>query len=62
MTQLPCGAGGAAYKVYREFRTSRRPLNVAFVRAGLPEQETYMPPLRRHTGAAHKLSPGIQKI
>ena len=31
------------HKVYREFRTSRRPLNVAFVRAGLPEQETLCP-------------------
>ena len=30
-------------KVCREFRTSRRPLNAAFVRAGLPEQETLRP-------------------
>ena len=34
---------GAASEIYREFRTSRKPLNVAFVRAGLPEQETLCP-------------------
>ena len=30
--------GGQIYKVDREFRTSRRALNVLSVRAGLPEQ------------------------
>lgn len=39
----PVWRRGAGYKVYREFRTSRRPLNVAFVRAGLPGQETLYP-------------------
>ncbi len=27
-----------------------------------PSRKPYIPPLRRHTGVAHKLSPGIQKI
>ena len=33
-------APGGAYELYREFRTSRRALNVLSVRAGLPEQGT----------------------
>ena len=38
-------APGGAYELYREFRTSRRALNVLSVRAGLPEQESsYAPP------------------
>ena len=36
-------AGGAGYKVYREFRTQRRPLNVAFVLRRTVEQETLYP-------------------
>ena len=35
--------GGAGYKVYREFRTQRRPLNVAFVLRRTVEQETLYP-------------------
>ena len=35
--------GGAGCKVYREFRTQRRPLNVAFVLRRTVEQETLYP-------------------
>ena len=35
--------GGQIYKVDREFRTSRRALNVLSVRAGLSEQATLCP-------------------
>ena len=35
--------GGAGYKLYREFRTQRRPLNVAFVLRRTVEQETLYP-------------------
>ena len=48
--------GGAGYKVYREFRTQRRPLNVAFVLRRTVEQETLYPapPVgdRTHTATA----------
>ena len=37
--------GGQIYKVDREFRTSRRALNVLSVRAGLSEQATLCPAL-----------------
>ena len=53
--------GGAAGKVYREFRTNRRPLNVASVVSRTVEQESsYAPPgARTHprgTSLMQKLS------
>ena len=38
--------GGAGYKVHREFRTQRRPLNVAFVLRRTVEQGTSCPDAR----------------
>ena len=56
-------APGGAYELYREFRTSRRALNVLSVRAGLPEQESsYAPPGARPAPEGHLSCKNCRKI
>ena len=52
-------APAAAYELYREFRTNRRPLNVASVVSRTVEQETSSVPAPRETGGIDRFRWGF---
>ena len=52
-------APAAAYELYREFRTNRRPLNVASVVSRTVEQETSSVPAPRETGGIGRFGWGF---